>query len=102
MSDRLPIRGVAGLLAALCASQALAASFTGTVFEDANYGGGAGRARLASGGTVLPNVVVELYRLSDGAYIASATTNASGVYTLSSGATAAAMRVRVVNGSVRS
>jgi hypothetical protein len=51
---------------------------------------------------VLPNVVVELYRVSDGAFIATATTNATGVYTLSSGATANAMRVRVVNGSVRS
>ncbi|MEO8064845.1 MAG: right-handed parallel beta-helix repeat-containing protein [Pseudomonadota bacterium] len=90
------------LLAALCAPQAQAATFTGTVFEDANYGGGAGRARVASGGAVLPNVVVELYRVSDGAFIATTTTNASGVYSLTSGATAAAMRVRVVNGSVRS
>ena len=87
---------------AVCAPQALAATFTGTVFEDANYGGGAGRTRAASSGTVLPNVVVELYRLSDGAFIATTTTNASGVYSLTSGLTAAAMRVRVVNGSVRS
>ena len=90
------------LLAALCAPQALGATFTGTVFEDANYGGGAGRPRAASGGAVLPNVVVEAYRISDGAFIATTTTNASGVYTLTSGATAAPMRVRVVNGSVRS
>jgi hypothetical protein len=102
MSERLRIRGVGLLLAVLCASQAPAATFTGTVFEDANYGGGAGRTRVASGGAALPNVVVELYRVSDGAFIATATTNAGGVYTLTSGATAASMRVRVVNGSVRS
>ncbi|MEJ0087125.1 MAG: right-handed parallel beta-helix repeat-containing protein [Pseudomonadota bacterium] len=96
------IKGVALLLAALCAPLAQAATFSGTVFEDANYGGGAGRTRTASGGTVLQNVVVELYRVSDGAFIASTTTNASGVYSLTSGNTAVAMRVRVVNGSVRS
>jgi uncharacterized repeat protein (TIGR01451 family) len=90
------------LIAALWLPLAHGATFTGTVFEDANYGGGAGRTRAASGGTVLPNVVVELYRVSDGAFIATATTNASGVYSLTSGATAVAMRVRVVNGSVRS
>jgi hypothetical protein len=90
------------LLAALCAPPVSAATFTGTVFEDANYGGGAGRTRAASGGAVLPNVIVELYRASDGLFIATTTTNASGVYSLTSGATAVAMRVRVVNGSVRS
>jgi len=90
------------LLVLFGGSAAHAATFTGTVFEDANYGGGAGRTRAASGGTVLANVVVELYRVSDGTFIATATTNASGVYSLSSGATNLAMRVRVVNGSVRS
>jgi hypothetical protein len=79
-----------------------AATFTGTVYEDASYGGGAGRTQAASGGVGLPNVRVELYRVSDGVFITSATTNASGFYTLTSGNTAAAMRVRVVNGSVRS
>jgi hypothetical protein len=81
---------------------ASAATFTGVVFEDANYGGGAGRTRVASGGTVLPNVVVELYRISDGALMDTDTTTAGGVYTLDSGNTGAPMRVRVVNGSVRS
>jgi len=83
-------------------AQSHAATFTGTVFEDANYGGGAGRTRVASGGTVLSGVVVELYPAAGGAIVATATTNASGVYTLNSGATAASMIVRVVNGSVRS
>ena len=90
------------LLAALFAGAAHAATFTGTVFEDSNYGGGAGRTRTLSGGTPLQGVVVELYRVSDGAFMATATTNGTGVYSLSSGATAVAMRVRVVNGSVRS
>ena len=79
-----------------------AATFTGTVFEDANYGGGAGRSLAASGGTGLPGVVVELYRADNGNWVDSATTNASGVYSMSSGGTGAPMRVRVVNGSVRS
>ena len=90
------------LIAFGLANHATAATFTGTVFEDANYGGGAGRTRVASGGAVLPNAIVELYRVSDGQWFATATTNASGVYTLSSGNTNAAMRVRVVNGTVRS
>jgi hypothetical protein len=90
------------LFAVTGAGVAHGATFTGTVFEDANYGGGAGRTRVASGGTVLANVTVELYRVSDGAFIATTTTNASGVYSLTSGATAASMRVRVVNGTVRS
>jgi parallel beta-helix repeat protein len=79
-----------------------AATFTGTVFEDANYGGGPGRSRLASGGTGLANARVELYRISDGLLMDTDTTSASGAYSLSSGNTSASMRVRVVNGSVRS
>jgi hypothetical protein len=79
-----------------------AATFTGTVFEDANYGGGAGRARVASGGTALAGVTVELYAVTGGALVATTTTNASGFYSLTSGVSAASMIVRVVNGSVRS
>jgi hypothetical protein len=89
----------AALLASGCAH---AATFTGVVFEDANYGGGAGRTQVASGGTGLANVIVELYRADNGNFVASTTTIAGGTYTLSSGNTGAAMRVRVVNGSVRS
>jgi len=79
-----------------------AATFTGTVFEDSNYGGGAGRSLATSSGTGLPGVVVELYRTDNGNWVATATTNTSGVYSMSSGGTGAEMRVRVVNGSVRS
>jgi hypothetical protein len=81
---------------------AQAATFTGTIFEDEDYGGGAGRSLATSGGTGLQGVVVELYRADNGNWVAGATTNASGFYTMSSGNTGAAMRVRVVNGSVRS
>jgi hypothetical protein len=90
------------LFACTGAGVAHGATFTGTIFEDANYGGGAGRTRVASGGTALANVTVELYRVSDGAFVATTTTNVSGIYSLDSGATAASMRVRVVNGTVRS
>src|SRR6187549_3913361 len=106
-ASRKSIRGVAAgriALASLLISctGAHAATFTGTVFEDANYGGGAGRTRVASGGTVLAGVTVELYPAAGGAIVATTTTNASGVYSLNSGATASSMIVRVVNGSVRS
>src|SRR6187551_3316597 len=108
LGQRNAIRGVArgrkwALLALLLGGGAThAATFTGTIFEDANYGGGAGRARVASGGTVLSGVTVELYAVTGGALIATTTTNPSGVYTLSSGGSGASMIVRVVNGSVRS
>jgi hypothetical protein len=79
-----------------------AATFTGTVFEDANYGGGAGRSLAASGGAPVQGVRVELYRASTNAFIQSTTTNASGFYSLSSGGNNFQVRVRVVNGTVRS
>jgi hypothetical protein len=98
---RVPL--VAGCLiaSALCAVTQ-AATFTGTVFEDANYGGGAGRSLAASAGAGLAAVRVELYRISDGVLMDTDNTVAGGGYSLSSGDTAAAMRIRVVNGSVRS
>lgn len=94
-----------GLL--LLPSQAVrAATIQGTVFEDVNYGGGAGRSRAsASGSIVLANVRVELYRQSTGALVDSDTTDASGLFSLSSGngsSGAEAHIVRVVNGTVRS
>src|SRR5688572_27134896 len=92
------------LLLALCVGgPAYAATFTGTVFEDANFGGGLGRSRVASGGTPLANVTVELYRESNGQWLATTTTNGSGFYSLSSGAgNTFDVIVRVVNGTVRS
>jgi len=83
---RVPL--VAGcLIASAFCGLASAATFTGTVFEDANYGGGAGRSLAASGGTGIANVRVELYRVSDGALIDTDDTIAGGTYSLSSGNT---------------
>lgn len=99
--NRVPL-----ILAALVfAPVAGAATITGTIFEDANYGGGAGRALLAAGGQPLANVRVELYRQSTGAFVDSDTTNAAGQYSLDSGNNANGATVhivRVVNGTVRS
>ncbi|MGH8236841.1 MAG: beta strand repeat-containing protein, partial [Steroidobacteraceae bacterium] len=75
------------------------------VFEDRNYGGGAGRSLLTAGGQPLANVRVELYRQSSGAFVDSDTTTAAGQYSLDSGNNANAATVhivRVVNGTVRS
>lgn len=72
----------------------------GTVFEDANYGGGAGRTRAASAGTARPNARVELYG-SAGAFLQADTTDASGAYAFD-GWAAGAYTVRVVNATVTS
>jgi hypothetical protein len=73
---------------------------TGTVFEDVNYGGGAGRSLAGSTGVVRPNARVELYDAA-GTFITSTTTNASGVFTLT-GAPGQTYTIRVVNSSVTS
>ena len=92
------------LVIGLGARLAHAATFTGTVFEDANYGGGAGRSLRDVGRRCR-------WRTSRSSCIASVTaissppttTNASGVYSLTSRvAPALPMYVRVVNGTVRS
>ncbi|MDD2868337.1 CshA/CshB family fibrillar adhesin-related protein [Neomegalonema sp.] len=52
----------------------------GTLFEDRNHGGGAGRAMAsAPGAAPLAGAVVELYDAA-GAYLASTTTDAAGAY----------------------
>ena len=57
-------------------------SISGTIFEDINYGGGAGRSLAGSAGVPVAGVRVEMYNNS-GAYVTTATTNASGVYRFS-------------------
>ncbi len=84
----------------LVATNATSATITGTVFEDRNYGGGAGRSRAASGGTVMPNVRIEIYTAA-GAFSTSTTTNAAGVYTVN-GLGAGTYTVRVANRSIAS
>lgn len=73
---------------------------TGTVFEDVNYGGGAGRTRAAAAGAAVASARVELYDAS-GNYKGAATTNAAGLYTLD-GWAPGLYTVRVVNASVAS
>lgn len=73
---------------------------SGTVFEDVNYGGGAGRSLASSSGVGIANARVELYD-NAGNFITSTTTNSSGVYTLT-GAPGSAYTVRVVDSSVAS
>ncbi|WP_412027145.1 beta strand repeat-containing protein [Deinococcus yunweiensis] len=76
-------------------------SVSGQVYEDYNYGGGAGRAYTAAQGMSLrPNVRVELYN-SAGTFVAAALTDASGAYTFG-GLNPATYTVRVVNSFVTS
>ncbi len=79
---------------------------SGTVFEDINYGGGAGRSKavaLGAGGTGRPGVLVELYEVkaTSAAYLEGTSTDASGNYSfLTPKCTSCA--VRVVTSSVTS
>ncbi len=103
-------RGVRGVRLALAssacawlliaASVASSATITGTVFEDRNYGGGAGRSLAASSGVGIPTVRVEIYTAA-GAFSTSTNTNASGVYTVN-GLGAGTYTVRVANRSIAS
>jgi hypothetical protein len=78
----------------------LGLAITGTVFEDQNYGGGAGRSLAASGGTGVGGATVELYDNS-GSYLASTTTASGGSYSFA-GLTAGTYHLRVVSNSVLS
>jgi Right handed beta helix region/SdrD B-like domain len=75
-------------------------TISGTVFEDVNYGGGAGRSLAASGGAGLANARVELYDNS-GTFVAATATAVGGAYTFT-GVGSGAYTVRVVNSSVTS
>ncbi|RYY11710.1 MAG: hypothetical protein EOO36_18620, partial [Cytophagaceae bacterium] len=75
------------------------AALSGYVYEDVNYGGGAGRPRSASGTTARGGATVELYNAS-GALVGTTTTDNSGQYTF--GTTPGTYTVRVVNSTVSS
>ena len=75
-------------------------SIGGTVFEDVNFGGGAGRDRLTSAGVGRQGARVELYS-STAAYVTAITTDVSGNYFFSN-LSGASYTVRIVNGSVSS
>jgi hypothetical protein len=72
----------------------------GTVFEDFNYGGGAGRDRLSGAGSSRPSARVELYD-AGGSFLAFTTTDALGAYAFP-GLAPGSYSVRVVNASVSS
>jgi len=73
---------------------------TGIVFEDLNYGGGAGRSLSVAAGAGVAGARVELYDAS-GNFKGAATTNATGLYSLD-GWSPGLYTVRVVNASVAS
>ena len=73
---------------------------TGTVFEDVNYGGGAGRNLATSSGVGIPNVTVELYD-NLGVLQNTQLTDASGQYVFA-GMANGTYSVRVVNNTVQS
>jgi CSLREA domain-containing protein len=77
----------------------LTGGISGTVFEDQNYGGGAGRSLASSSGVVVPSARVELFTGAN--YTTFATTDGSGNYSFT-GLAAATYTVRVVNGTVNS
>jgi hypothetical protein len=73
---------------------------TGTVFEDMNYGGGAGRSLAASSGVGTAATTVELYNALN-ALVKTSTTKPNGSYTIG-GMANGNYRVRVVNSTVKS
>ena len=75
-------------------------SLAGKVFEDVNYGGGAGRDLLTSGGIVRSSARVELYNAA-GAFVSFTTTNGTGDYSFT-GLTAGNYTVRVASRTVSS
>jgi hypothetical protein len=88
-------------LLAFVVAPAFAATIRGTVFEDRNYGGGAGRDLASAGGQVagVAGVRVELY--NGNTFVTATTTDADGRYSFTyTGNTP--RTVRVVNGTLRS
>jgi hypothetical protein len=78
-------------------------NIVGTVYEDVNYGGGAGRnwaTASGNGGSARPAARVELFNAA-GAFVTSTTTDASGNYSFV-GLAAGNYTIRVVSSSVTS
>jgi hypothetical protein len=90
---------LAVLLISSVASRAHAATITGTVFEDRNYGGGAGRSLGTSAGAAISGARVELYNGTT--FVAFDTTDGSGNFSFTYSGNGV-RRIRVVNGTVRS
>jgi parallel beta-helix repeat protein len=83
----------------ISASSTAVTPITGYVFEDVNYGGGAGRPITASGASVRSGARVELYN-SAGTFVSFTTTDADGQYNFNP--VAGNYTVRVVNSTVTS
>ena len=77
-----------------------ARTLSGTVFEDVNYAGGAGRSATTAGAKGVTGAKVELYNAT-GAYVSNTTTASDGTYSFS-GLSAANYYVRVVNDTIKS
>jgi large repetitive protein len=79
-------------------------SIFGTVFEDVNYGGGAGRSQNAATGIGRPNARVELYNGSGltATFVSAATTDANGNYSFLNLTAGNTYTVRVVSNTVTS
>ncbi len=92
------------LSVAAAAPEARAATISGRVFEDVNYGGGAGRSIVCTGCAVRPTVTVELWEGAAATLIATTTTNGTGTFTFTDtgGTFPRNRRVRVVNSTVTS
>lgn len=99
-SSGISLLSIPYVLGALSITASPPMNLSGTVFEDVNYGGGAGRDRIAAGGVIRPGARVELFDGS-GNYVTATTTDGSGAYTFS-GLTTGAYTVRVVNSTVSS
>src|SRR5262245_28038072 len=79
-------------LVCLGASVASAGTISGTIFEDVNYGGGAGRSMAASGGVgVAAGVRVELF--TGNTLTLTTTTAAGGTYSFTRNAGTYTIRV---------
>ncbi|HET7811066.1 MAG TPA: hypothetical protein VFL16_10860 [Steroidobacteraceae bacterium] len=105
MLSRARLLAGLSLFIALVCGPAWAATFNGRVFEDVNYGGGAGRPFGTPGTVGIGGVRVEIYNASTNAYITAVNTSTAaatlGTFTYSN-ASSTPLRFRVVNGSVRS
>lgn len=100
LSALLLLPGLAWGTRRLPTSPAATVTLTGYVFEDPNYGGGAGRTRNASGASLRPSATVELYDAS-GNFLGTTTTSGSGQYSFSV-SSGTAYQVRVVSSTVTS
>jgi trimeric autotransporter adhesin len=101
-SANAPLNGTTEASAA-SSTTVIKLTISGTVFEDINYGGGAGRSQLSASGIGRPNVRVELYNATTGDFVAATNTDNNGFYEFSSGITnGMTYSVRVVNSTVTS